>query len=297
MKKTDLGYRNVFTVDVEDWYQATDLKIDRRDWVDCKSRITDNTVRILDLLDEFNVKALFFVLTDIAVQFPNLIRRIREAGHEIGSHGCTHRLVSDMSSEEFLRDFLKSKDVLEDITGEELSYYRAPAWSVSHRNLWALELLDQEGIVCDSSMQPIKTPLSGDRQSPVEPFHPIVNGRQLSLVEFPSTVWTKGCIRLPFAGGLFLRMMPKGFITKALAQVNQKRPGMVYVHPWEIDCRQPRISKPYYVAVTHYGNLGSTIPKLKMLLEGFEFVTMKEFLESGFFPGKTLGDWHLESNI
>lgn len=280
---------NIFTVDVEDWYHATDLRIHQNDRPFCESRIQESTGKILDLLAESNVKALFFVLTDIALKHPGLVKRIQRDGHEIGSHGCMHRLLSDMTQDEFRQDLQKSRYVLEDITGEQLKYYRAPAWSVSRKNYRVFEMLEQEGIVCSSSTQPFKTPLSGDRQTPLEPFHPVINGKALSLVEFPSTVRTCCCFRIPFAGGLFLRMMPEGIIRKSLYEVNRERPGMVYVHPWEMDLGQPRKLKPFYIAITHYGNLNTTGPKLKMILEHFQFITMKEFLETRSFPEKPIG--------
>lgn len=288
MNRTDRTYKNVFTVDVEDWYHSTDLRIDCNDWNRCESRIVESTGIIMDLLDEANVKAVFFVLTDIAKKHPDLVKKIKRAGHEIGSHGCNHKMVSDMSPKEFLSDIQYSKKLLQELTGDLVHYFRAPVWSISRRNTWALELLEDTGFVCDSSMQPVRTPLSGDRQCYLEPFRPVVNGKRLSLVEFPSTVWSLGFFRMAFAGGLFLRMTPVGLIARALRRVNQERPGMVYVHPWEVDLRQPKMESPCYTAITHYGNLGSTVPKLRMLLKEFQFVPMKKFLETKDFPDRVL---------
>ncbi len=275
---------NVLTVDVEDWYQTNDFNIHKSRWHSFESRIEKNTDEILQIFDNYNVKATFFVLSYVAEKNPELIRRIVDQGHEIGSHGCYHQMVSYMTPDEFKLDVRHSRMILEDTIGKEVFYYRSPSWSITRNNLWALEILEEEGFTCDSSFQPIKTPLSGDWKVPLEPFRPVIKNKRLNLVEFPSTVLRYMGLKIPFAGGLFLRIMPDELILWALKRVNEKRPGLVYIHPWEIDIDQPELYKPIYTRLTHYANLRTTKAKLNSLLSEFKFVCMGEFLDKRKLP-------------
>ncbi len=279
-----IGLVNALTVDLEDWYQTHDLNIDAGRWDGFEDRIERSTGALLDLLSRHSVRATFFVLGWVAGKHPGLIREIASAGHEIGSHGNYHRLIFRQTREEFRDDLLSSRRLLEDITGREIKMYRAPSWSISPNTLWALEILEEEGFSCDSSIQPFRTPLSGIAGAPVVPYHPVVGGRRLNLLEFPPTVLTLGRFRLPFAGGFYLRALPRRAIVMALARVNRKRPGMVYVHPWEMDDGQPRLKVSTVIKLTHYLNLGRTGEKLEHLFRRFEFVPLGHFLDRGGYP-------------
>lgn len=276
---------NALTVDVEEWYHAHDLGLGREMWGTLEDRVELGTETILEILAENKVRATFFILGSIAAKYPQLVRKISAAGHEIASHGSWHQHLHHQQPDEFRADLLYSKGVLEDITGLGVTTYRAPSWSISPQTLWALEILEQEGFTCDSSVQPFKTPLSGFAGAPVAPFHPIINGHQLRLIEFPPTVTEVGGIRIPFAGGFYLRLLPSWFVTAALNNVNRQRPGMVYLHPWETDSGQPRRSKPMFARLTHYYNLKTTAKKLAKLLAGFRFAPLGELLQNREFSG------------
>lgn len=225
-----------------------------------------------------------FVLGYVARKYPHLIQAIAAAGHEIGSHGFWHGLIYQQTREDFRQDVLSSKGILEDLTGKEVRLYRAPSWSISVDTLWALQVLEETGFWCDSSIQPFKTPLSGINGAPAAPFHPVVDGRTLNLIEFPPTVLQTWVTRLLFAGGFYLRALPGWFVAWALAQVNKNNPGMVYVHPWEIDPGQPRLDVPLHIKITHYYNLRVTERKLEMILKNFSFVPLGELIEGREYP-------------
>jgi polysaccharide deacetylase family protein (PEP-CTERM system associated) len=272
--------KNVLTIDVEDWYQTKDFDFNYDTWNNYESRIEDSLGLLLDMLAKNNVRGTFFILGYIAKQNPELVKKIHEQGHHIGSHGCYHELAYRQSPEEFRKDARNSKKILEDIVGKEISYFRSSSWSIGSENLWALEILEEEGYKVDSSLQPFKTPLSGMKKGPIEPFHPIVNGRKLELLEFPPTVLPIGNVRLPFSGGFYLRAVPLPIIKLALRMVNTKREAMIYTHPWEYDCSQPRIATSIITKFVHYYNISKTQYKLDNLIQNYEFTTMEKVVNS-----------------
>jgi len=276
--------KNALTIDVEDWYQTLDFNFPQHTWEIYEDRVSDNLKQIISVLDKYNVKATFFVLGCIAEKHPHLIRELVAKGHEIGSHGTDHRLVYKQTPEEFREDIVNSKRILENITGKKVELFRASSWSISNETLWALEILEEEGFICDSSMQPFKTPLSGVSGAPRRPFHPLVNNRKLNLIEFPPTVLPVGNNSIPFSGGLYLRMLPIAFVKYALNKVNESGEGMIYTHPWEYDINQPKLKVSPIIKFTHYYNLKSTFLKLEELLKTFSFVTLGKIIENKAYP-------------
>lgn len=276
--------KNVLTVDVEDWYQTHDFSFPYDKWYKYEDRIEIGLHKILSLLDYYSVKATFFVLGCIAEKKPALIKKISGAGHEIGSHGMKHEMVTRQTREEFRESLIISKTILEDIIGKEVNMFRAPSWSINKETLWALEILDEEGFMCDSSIQPFRTPLSGFAGAPIESFRPIINNRKLNIVEFPSTTLQYGKVFLPFAGGLYLRILPEYIILWAAKELNKKnRTGMFYVHPWELDVKQPKIKSSILVRFAHYYNLQTTEKKIEKILANFHFVSMQEYVKDNQF--------------
>lgn len=275
---------NALTIDVEDWFMTQDLRISPQQWSGYEDRIEKSTGTILEVLDQYQVKGTFFILGCIAKKHPDLVKAIKNKGHHIGSHGTWHQMVCEMSPQEFKEDLLYSKRTIEDIIGQEVNFYRAPSWSISRDSLWALEILEEEGFICDSSLQPFKTPLSGINGVPSTPYYPIVNGRKLKLLEFPPPLIKEGILKLPFAGGLYLRILPYPIIRLALKYVNRGTPGLIYSHPWETDVNQPRLPVSPLIRLTHYHNLSTTVPKLKKLLEQFTFISLEKLISNYDFP-------------
>lgn len=271
---------NILTVDLEDWYHTNGLNIPRQRWEQYESRIEASTGKLLEILDEYEVKATFFVLGCVAKRNPELIQDIHSRGHEIGSHGGWHQLVSNMSMEEFREDLRFSKNAIEEITGVSVKFYRAPSWSIAAHQYEALEILEDEGFLCDTSFQPFRTPLSGNAGSPTYPFRPVIRGKALNLVEFPSTVLEWGGIKLPFSGGFYLRFWPSWVSLHAMRLVTRGRPGMVYVHPWEMDSAMPRLKLPLHIRLIQYYKVGSMETKLRAMLKQFSFTTLGQYLNT-----------------
>lgn len=275
---------NALTIDVEDWFMTQDLSLDIKEFASCEDRIEKSTATILELLARNKVKGTFFILGCIAQRHPILVKNIQVEGHQIGSHGTWHQMVCEMTPETFRESLLYSKKILEDITGQEVNFYRAPSWSISRESLWALEILEEEGFICDSSLQPFSTPLSGINGAPSMPYHPIINGKKLKILEFPPSLLKIGVFKMPFSGGLYLRLLPSPVISWALKQVNRRGPGMIYSHPWETDIEQPRLPVSPLIKTTHYHNLDTTVPKLEKLLQQFTFVPLDKLITGYDFP-------------
>jgi polysaccharide deacetylase family protein (PEP-CTERM system associated) len=272
---------NALTVDVEDWYMTSDFDYPQDTWEQFEDRVVPSTMRLLDLFDRYQAKGTFFVLGCVADRHPGLIMEIDRRGHEIGSHGYWHRMLTRMTADEFRADLRASKETLERIVKKPVVLFRAPSWSVSADRYEYLRIMQEEGFLCDSSLQPFHTPLSGVSGAPVEPFVPVVDGEALQLVEFPPTVWKLGAWTMPFSGGFYLRALPYPLIRHALKRVNRSRPGMIYVHPWEIDLGQPRMRASVLTRLSHYYRLETTYRKLERLLGEFAFATLGEILHEG----------------
>jgi len=280
--------KNVLTIDVEEWFQTNDFNIHRKDWSQYESRIEESTNLVLDIISKTNSKATFYFLGCVAQKNPDLVRKIHQMGYEIGSHGMYHEMINKMTPGWFEKDLSESCNILEEIIGEKIVSFRAPSWSIDKTNIWALEILEDYGILCDSSFQPFATPLSGDRKLPMTPFHPVIRGRRMKLLEVPSTVVNVFGIRIPFAGGAYFRFFPELFIHSAINIVNKKRPSVIYIHPWETDINQPRIKSSAFAKFVHYNNLRTTKNKFTNTLQKFEFISMRDLLLENTFASMEL---------
>ncbi|HDH07470.1 MAG TPA: DUF3473 domain-containing protein, partial [Candidatus Moranbacteria bacterium] len=264
-----------FTVDVEDWYQVENLKgvIGRDAWEKQEARIEGNILKILDLLDVYNSKATFFVLGYIAKKHSQLIKEIHERGHEVASHGFNHELIYNQNCEIFRTDVKKTKDLLEDITGENIIGYRAPAFSITD---WALDVLKECGYVYDSSFFPFGV---HDRYGKLRmPFLHLENGFgkfENGLLEVSLPTLKIAGVNMAWAGGGYFRLMPYALFKKGIKKILKANNSFTfYIHPWEIDWLQPRINgiKLQY-KIRHYINLKPTYRKLHLLAEDFLFNT------------------------
>lgn len=264
---------NALTIDVEDYYMVSAFAGEIRfaDWHRYESRVERNTHRILDMLGTHNVKGTFFVLGWIAERFPSLVKEIQSRGHEIASHGYNHRLVYDLSPEDFREDVKRSRTVLEDITGTPVLGYRAASYSVVRRSIWALDILIEEGFLYDSSIFPVHHDRYG---MPGAGRHPhLITRSHGSIIEFPPATLKVGKSTIPVAGGGYLRLMPLALTRHAIRRLNEheNQIAVVYLHPWEIDPEQPRLRGSLLSRFRHYVNLDSTLGKLGALLTDFKF--------------------------
>ncbi len=276
---------NALTIDVEDYFQVNAFArhIQHENWGQYPLRVERNTRNILDMLDEFNVKATFFVLGWIAERVPSIVREIQQRGHEIACHGYGHQLIYSIGPQKFREDISKARIILEDICGERVNGYRAPSYSITNKSLWALEILVEEGFTYDSSVFPVIHDTYGIPDA--SRFPGKITCASGILREFPlSTLPLKFAgkeYRLPIAGGGYLRLFPSWVVSGAIKRINnlENQPAVLYFHPWELDPYQPRIKSGLKSRFRHYLNLEKTEGKLRKILAELQFGTMSSVLD------------------
>lgn len=264
---------NAMTVDVEDYFQVEAFfpHIARSEWDKRECRVEANVERILELFARKGVTATFFTLGWIARRYPNLIRRIVENGHELASHGLAHFRADQQSRVQFLEDVSQAKALLEDIGGAAVNGYRATSFSISRRNLWALNTLEEAGYRYSSSTHPIAHDLYGIPEQPRFPFYPFEDSK---FVEIPVTTVRAFGRNWPAGGGGYFRLLPYALFKRNLQSVqrHEHQPCTFYFHPWEIDPGQPRIAgTSVKTRFRHYLNLDRTYSRLERLLDDFEW--------------------------
>ncbi len=295
---------NALTIDVEDYFHVSAFESVSlpATWDERELRVEVNTRRLLELFAERGVAATFFVLGWVAERCPGLVREIAAAGHEVASHGHRHRRVYHQDRQEFREDIRRGKAVLEDLTGEAVLGYRAPSYSISQTTLWAFDELCEAGFVYDSSVFPVRHDLYGMPDWPRFPF--VVErtrggnwvpaetevspgaGRPdgppaRTMLEIQITTLRLGGRNLPISGGGYFRLFPYGFTRWGLRRINRVdgRPFVFYLHPWELDPDQPRMSGVGLKSrFRHYLNLDRTEERLKRLLSDFAFTAVRSAL-------------------
>jgi len=265
--------KNYLTIDVEDYYQVTafENKIRFEDWGNYESRVVENTRKILEMLFEAgDIKGTFFILGWVAEKHPEIVKEIDANGHEIACHSYRHRLIYNMSPDEFRIDLMKSKNILEDITGKKVIGYRAPSYSIIKKSLWVLEILEELGFEYDSSIFPITHDIYGIPGAPRFKYKLPEN----NLVEYPISTSKILGLKLPISGGGYFRLFPYWFTKMSLTTINikEKQPFVFYIHPWEIDPDQPKVKGvDVFSRFRQYNNLKKTVERFKKLLKDFQF--------------------------
>ena len=262
---------NAFTCDVEDYFQVSALAphFPRSGWDAVPCRVEANIDRILELMAQHQAQGTFFTLGWIAERFPQVVRRIAAAGHEVASHGYSHERASAMSREEFRDDIVRAKQLLEDLAGQEVTGYRAPSFSIGTGNLWAHDVIAEAGYRYSSSVYPVKHDHYGIPDAPRFPWR-LENG----LMEVPVTTVRRFGRNWPAGGGGFFRLLPYAVSRWQIREVNRadQRPAIFYFHPWEVDPEQPRVREASAkTRFRHYVNLDRTADRLARLLADFRW--------------------------
>jgi polysaccharide deacetylase family protein (PEP-CTERM system associated) len=256
---TDVAVLNSMSVDVEDWLQST---IDPG--LPLTDRFFQSTLAVIDAFSARGIRGTFFILGLAAERAPSLVRDIVSAGHKVQSHGFGHRLVTSLTPNEFRQDLDRSKKHLEDLTGQEIFGYRAPAFSIGSGNLWALDVLVEMGFRYDSSIFPVRTRRYGLSSAPTVP-HVARTPSGNSILELPVATYTAGGARIPVGGGGYFRLFPYPLLRRGVSQLNAEgHPAIIYMHPYEYD--------PF-----EFNELGYPIGRLMRLHQG---------LGRRGFPGK-----------
>lgn len=267
--------RHILSFDVENWFDGNLHRTwtpptNRRD-----PRLLAEMDALLDLLAPSGTRATFFFLGTVAATYPELVRRLSAAGHEIACHAWNHNLVRDTPPHTYLDDLRRCRALLQDLSGQQVAGHRAPSWSIDHRSPWAAETILQAGFGYDSSIFPMSTPLYGVPDAPASPFWLLTpTGRR--LLELPPAVQRLGPLPIPYGGGLYWRLLPLRITQHLLRRA--KAPQVTYLHPWELNPdpidlppQQPLLAR----LVLRYG-LRSTQRRLRTLLETFSFLPFRD---------------------
>ncbi|MBM4016887.1 MAG: DUF3473 domain-containing protein [Planctomycetes bacterium] len=277
----------MLSFDVEEYFQveAAAHVIPRDRWDSTPKRLPTAVDRILEMLACRAATATFFVLGWVARHERDVVRRIAGAGHEIASHGWGHRMLGSLTPADFRRDLLDSRALLEDIAGQPVMGYRAPTFSITHKTAWALDMLAEAGFAYDSSVFPIRHDRYGVPDAPVCPHRAVGPGGG-SILEIPPLTVRLAGANWPVGGGGYLRLLPVRFVAAALRAsarggwpgLPRRRPGepgMLYLHPWELDPDQPVLPVGRLSRWRHRVGLRGTADKLARLLAEFRFSCVK----------------------
>jgi polysaccharide deacetylase family protein (PEP-CTERM system associated) len=273
---------HLFTIDVEEYFQVNAFEgiVRRDDWGRHASRVEGAVERLLALLERRGMQGTFFTLGWIAKAHPQVVRRIAEAGHEIASHGWWHHRVPTLTPEAFRDDVRNSRRILEDVSGQHVEGFRAPSFSIIPGYEWAFDVLVEEGYRYDSSVFPIRRHGYGWPSAPSAPYR--IACPAGDLLELPMTTLAVGGMRLPAAGGGWFRQFPYGVVSAAFHQCEREgRPGVFYLHPWEIDPEQPRLPVSWVTRQRHYRGLGETFARLERLLHEHRFTSVRRACARG----------------
>jgi len=267
---------NAMTVDVEDYFQVSAFEpyINKNNWDSIEHRVEKNTHKILDTFAEFNNKATFFTLGWVAERYPQLIKRIIAEGHELACHGYEHIRVTEQTPAQFRADIVRTKNILEELGGQEIKGYRAASYSINSDNLWAHDVLAEEGFKYSSSVYPVKHDLYGIPDAPRFSYNPIEGS---DFLEIPITTVKIGQKNLPCGGGGFFRFYPYLLSKWAFHNINKAgQSAIFYCHPWEIDPKQPRQQGlSLKTRFRHYLNLTKMEQRIRYLLNDFQWDTME----------------------
>ncbi|MDQ6829663.1 MAG: DUF3473 domain-containing protein [Gemmatimonadota bacterium] len=266
-------------MDVEDYFHvhAMEHVAPRSSWGSFPSRVEHNVERLLETLAAHNATGTFFVLAWVADRYPELVQRIAAGGHEIASHGWWHRKLTTVTPARFREDVKASKHLLEDLVGKAVLGYRAPSFSIVPGGEWAFDVLLEVGYQYDSSLFPIRRPGYGYPDAPPVPH--VIHRAGGSLFQFPLATTTIASVRIPAAGGGYLRHFPYAVVRRAFRESEQAGvPAVFYIHPWEIDADQPRLPCDALTALRHYRGLSGVLPKIQRLLSEFDFTSVRQVL-------------------
>jgi polysaccharide deacetylase family protein (PEP-CTERM system associated) len=266
----------VFSVDVEEHDRieaASGLEIAPALKGEYRRRMSRATGWLLEQLAAREIPATFFIVGQIGVDDPALVRSIHQAGHEVASHGWDHRRIHVLTPESFREDVRTSRDALEQACGAAVVGYRAPTFSLVRQTAWALDVLAELGLLYDSSIYPVRHDRYGIPEAPRGPF--LAQGSRNEILELPPATVRVGGVNVPVGGGGYFRLLPWPLMKLALARSRRDRQSgatVLYVHPWEFDPDQPRLPlKPLNRFRTYVG-IRRSRSRLCRLLAEYPFI-------------------------
>lgn len=271
---------DLLSVVLEDYFQVAPLRgvIHTAQWYRFETRLETNTEKALALLDEFGIKATFFVLGWIGDEMPEVVREVARRGHEVASKGYYHRSLRQLSPSEFRDDLVRSREALERAAGSSVLGYRIAHGGFGPQDLWALDVLAEEGFAYDSSLRPFLGAFAAEPWRRVAHLH---RAGEREIWELPLPSLRLGPWSFPIGGGNYLRQLPHGLMRRAVAHWHRatRAPFVMHFHVWELDAEQPRIrAAPLYERVRQYRNLDRMPELIRFYLERYRFVGIADHL-------------------
>ena len=272
---------NAFSVDLEDYFHPSEVGSRIADWPSLKPRIEIGTNFLLDLLAQHQTRATFFILGWMAERHPGLVRQIAAAGHEVGCHSHYHRLVHDLTPDEFREDTRRAISAIEDACGYRPKLYRAPSYSIVSKSLWAIEILAGLGFTHDSSVYPIVHDRYGVPGFPRHAHR--IDTPSGSILEVPIATVRILNKTAPIGGGAYLRLFPYRYTAAGIRRLNrlEGQPACIYTHPWELDPDQARMTRGFVAGVRTYAGLKTMRRKLTRMFQEFEFAPIGDVYPCG----------------
>lgn len=284
-------YNSALTIDVEDG-----INILMRDVFNVEmaptGRVVDNVNILLELFEEKNVKGTFFILGEIAEHYPRLVKDIASKGHELGVHGFHHDQIFKMTPEKALYDIMRAKELIEDVSGNKVYGFRAPAFSVSENTKWIFDILAELGFKYDSSVMPVYAGRYGWPEMGVDiKCVQLKNGN--SIIEVPMSTANIFGKKMPACGGGYLRYFPYIFTKLAFNQILKQRPAILYLHPYEIDtvkypdyfykAKSTLPLKRRFPLSFYRLKKGTVLGKLNLLLDEFKFMPVNDIIDEYYY--------------
>lgn len=262
-------------MDVEEWFHICGLSREPRvslsEW-----RVRSNTEKILNLLAQHKVPATFFILGCVAESMPGLVPQIAAYGHEIASHGYSHRPVTELDPFSFRDELRKTGEILARQSGQKTVGFRAPQWSISAATPWVFEILQEEGYRYDSSCNPL--PFVGNPAGSRAPYRVELN--RGTIWEIPPLVTPFFPCNMPTGGGWGLRFFPRWMIYKGIGELNKKgAPAVLFLHPRELDPEGPRLRLTPLKRFAAYGPRTDLTGRLEEILRRYRFGTLRGMVE------------------
>ncbi len=275
--------RHALTIDVEDWFHP-ELVRDHVPESKRSDQLRNALDPLLELLSARSIKATFFLLGEVALAHPGLVRELHGAGHEIACHGMTHIPLWRLDAEALQKELRDFRAVLAAIDPAiRVRGYRAPTFSLDQRTAWALQVLGDEGFTYDSSIFPFKNHVYGVAGAPLSPYRPdpvdlTRHSEQGPVLEFPLSVMALWGCKVPVSGGFYLRIFPYQLVVWALRRIGRERPFVIYCHPWECDPETPKQHLRWVDGFITYRGIAGARSKLARLLDEFAFTRMDQLV-------------------
>lgn len=288
---------NILTFDIEEWY----IKKISGGHNDQYLQFDELLDKLLDELDKRSILATFFCVGRMGVDFPTVIKKIADRGHEIGCHSNMHTWLDKMTPEELRNDTLEAIKALEDTSGQKVVSYRAPAFSITPNNKWAVNVLSECGVENDSSIFPTNRDFGGYRGFPQD-TPCVINHEGASLKEFPISLTCVLGKQIAYSGGGYFRLLPYWFASKTMKQRDYN---ICYFHLADLIHEEHKLlsKKEYESYFKESGTLvnrlkryaksnvgtGDAYGKLKRLLHEYSFMNVQK--------ADNIIDWKDKKNI